>query len=209
MEFRPADLASRLTAMHRLLAAPLLTALVCLSPLPLLAQANGAYRDPVARELVARARASRNELGRSIASYTAVVRQRSAVRLRMPLRDRLLDREESAARVRWSRDGDEVVQVLGAREQSGVRGIEKGHLHDVVARLFDPAGDRVYFALSQFGMDDDDDEFWTAHPLAEGSEEFYSYASGDTMTVRLSGRTIRAVQLNVIPRIPSQGSVGA
>ena len=189
--------------MHRHFATPLLTALLCVAPLPLLAQASGAYRDAVARDLVTKARASRSELGRSISAYTAVVRQRSAVKLRMPLRDRLLDRDESAARVRWSRDGDEVVQVLGAREQSGVRGVQKGHFHQVADDLFDPAGDRVYFALASFGMDEGDDEFWTAHPLAEGSEEVYSYASGDTMTVRLSGRTIRAVQLNVIPRIPS------
>ena len=122
-------------------------------------------------------------LGRSIASYTAVVRQRGAAMLRMPLRDRLLDREESAARIRWSRDGDEVVQVLAARE-TGMNGAEKGHLHDMADDVFDPAGDRVYFAMQDFGVDADDDELWTAHPLAEGSEAHYSYASGDTMTVR-------------------------
>ena len=188
--------------MHRPFAAPLLTALLCLCPLPLLAQADGAYRDPVARELVARARASRSELGKSIVSYTALVRQRGAAMLRMPLRDRLIDREESAARIRWSRDGDEVVQVLALRE-TGMSGTESGHLHNMSDEIFDPAGDRIYFALNEFGMGGDDDEFWTQHPLADGSEEHYSYASGDTMTVRLSGRTIRAVQLNVIPRVPS------
>ncbi|MBW3628925.1 MAG: hypothetical protein KY464_06470 [Gemmatimonadetes bacterium] len=183
----------------------ILLLLLCLvlAPTALGSQSAPAYADPVARELVAQARTARRELGRSITSYTAIVRQRSAAMLRMPLRDRLIDREESAARVRWSRDGETVVQVLAARSGERRGKADEGNLHDLQQHIFDPAGDRVYFALEGIGFADGDDDMWAAHPLADDSETYYRYESGDTMTVRLSGRTIRAVQLNVIPRTSS------
>ena len=50
----------------------------------------------------------------------------------------------------------------------------------------------------------DEDGFWVAHPLAEGSERFYRYRSGDTLTLRLpTGRTVRMVELSAIPRAAS------
>lgn len=49
--------------------------------------------------------------------------------------------------------------------------------------------------------DAEDDNFWIAHPLADGSEAFYRYRGGDTLTLRLGeGRTVRAVELIAIPR---------
>ena len=54
------------------------------------------------------------------------------------LRDFAITDLESAARVRWSRDGDEVVQVLAARE-TGRNGAESGHLHGMADEIFDPA----------------------------------------------------------------------
>jgi len=164
---------------------------------PLLAQ--DAYRDPVARQLVERARETRERADRSISSYTGVVRQRSAVMLRLPLRDRLLEREEMAARVHWSRDGETVVRLLASREQ-GPDGVEAGGFD--TNTIFDPSGDRVYFVLA--GSIGDSEEMWIAHPLAANAEDHYRYASGDTMTVRLPDqRVIRAVELHVIPRRPS------
>lgn len=207
---------------------------------PLAAQQD-AYLDPTARELVARARGARGRQGAEIESYTAVVLQRQAVRLRLPLRDRMLYREESAMRVRWSRDGNTVIQRLGSRAEDMAEEPSVGDLpalHD----LFDPDADRISFGLN-LGMiggaedrraaqpadtsgtdtthvsvrigsggvqadvdagNDDLEDFWIAHPLADGSEQHYRYRSGDTLSLRLpGGRTVRSVELNAIPRVAS------
>src|SRR5687768_1969733 len=95
----------------------LLFACLLLLPAPLAAQGE-AYLDPTARELVARSREARGRLGSEIQSYEAVVLQRLAARLRVPLRDRLLARQESAMRVRWTRDGTTIVQMIAGRGEA-------------------------------------------------------------------------------------------
>jgi hypothetical protein len=160
------------------------------------AQSGGAdaYADPVARQLVERARAARAELGASVTSYTAVVRQRHAVLFRMPLKDRMLHRSETAARVRWSRDGETVALMLAGREQHP-GGVEPDRSPGTI---FDPTSDRLYFGTAGA------DQTWIAHPLAAGSEAHYRFHSGDTLQLTLAeGRRIRAIALMVVPREPS------
>lgn len=173
-----------------------------LMPAPLLAQAEDAYHDPVAAHLVARARAARTELGRSITSYSAIVRSRAAATLRMPLKDRTLGREESAAKVRWSRDGASVVQMIAGRSQE-LDQVESVHGTDV-DHLFDPSSDRIYFGFNAAGLSAGNREMWIAHPLGRGAEDEYRYRSGDTLTLRLpDGRAVLAIELQVTPRRPS------
>jgi hypothetical protein len=87
------------------------------------------------------------------------------------------------------------VEVLGARQRGidddeNTPGSIRGDARELV---FDPADDRIRTGL--FGAD------WIAHPLAPGSERDYRFASGDTMTVRLSGgETVRVYELRVEPR---------
>ena len=200
------------------------------------AQADDAYLDETARELVMRARAARTEQGAAIESYTAVVLRRMALRLRLPLRDRMLVREESADRVRWTRGGPLVVQRLASRQEDMGGGPEPAADIDLES-LFDPDAERITFGidLGLFDTDDEDagdegdaeaqaegdttrvtvspgsdaetegademENFWIAHPLAEGSESRYRYRSGDTLTLRLpDGRLVRSVELSAIPR---------
>lgn len=197
--------------------------------------ARDAYVDPTARELVARSREARSRVGSEIQSYEVVVLQRMAARLRVPLRDRLLGRQESAMRVRWSRDAGPIVQMLAGRSESmgdapAVPTPELDALFDPDADRFDfgidialglsrrdsadadsTSGDstRVSVSIGSGGIDaevegEDPDDFWVAHPLAEGSERFYRYRSGDTLTLRLpTGRTVRMVELSAIPRAAS------
>ncbi|HUH12450.1 MAG TPA: hypothetical protein VMK65_05050 [Longimicrobiales bacterium] len=180
----------------------LLLLTLTLLPAPLLAQAEDAYHDPVAEALVARARAARSELGRSITSYSAIVRSRAAARLRMPLKDRTLAREETAARVRWSRDGASVVQMIAGRSQE-LDQVESVHGTDL-GQLFDPASDRIYFGFNAAGMAAGNRDMWIAHPLGRGAEDEYRYRSGDTLSLRLpDGRSVLAIQLQVSPRRPS------
>lgn len=165
------------------------------------AMAAEPYADATARALVQRARGARDDVGRAITGYTALVRHRAAAMLRLPLKDRTLGRSESAARVHWRRDGATLVELLAGREQeaqsvSPMTDFDGGH-------LFDPTSDRVYFGLG-VGRDDVEEDLWIAHPLADESERHYRYASGDTLTLRLpGGGAVRAVELRVTPRQPS------
>lgn len=175
---------------------------------PTAADSAAAFADPGAAALFGRARAARLNTSNAIRSYTAVVRSRIAAGMRMPLKDRTLFRQEAAARVRWSRDAETVVQILAARTQDpggvsapdGISGIG-------IDELFDPNEDRMYFGMGDDDDDDNDhpddgdDEYWIEHPLGEAAERHYRFESGDTLTVHLQdGRTVRAIELRVTPR---------
>jgi hypothetical protein len=77
-----------------------------------------------------------------------VVRSRIAAAMRMPLKDRTMFRQETAARVRWSRDAQHVVQLMAARIQhpGGVE-VPTGLSGLGVDELFDPSEDRMYFGM--------------------------------------------------------------
>ena len=82
-----------------------IAACIAAAPVALNAQSTDSYADPGAAALLEHARSFRDAADSSILSYTATIRSRMGARLRMPLKDRTLYREESAVRVRWSRDG--------------------------------------------------------------------------------------------------------
>jgi hypothetical protein len=158
------------------------------------------FADATARALFDRARHARGVVDASISSYEAIVRQRAAFALRTPLRDRSLYREESATRVRWFRDGPDVVEVLAAREQhpGGVE-VPSGFSDLMGDDLFDPNGDRLYL-----GMVANRDSSWMLHPLGRDAGLSYRFRSGDTITIAFpDGRRLRVVELQVLPRVRS------
>jgi hypothetical protein len=186
-------------------AIPALLAAPAAAQAPAPADTAGAFLDPGAAALFNRARAARQASDQSLRSYTAIARSRMAAGLRMPLKDRTLVRTESATRIRWSRDGDNLVQVLAGRSQDpgGVDGDAGSG-----ARPFDPRDDRLYFDLmrdsarhGQRGNVTDDDDFYIEHPLGAYAERHYRYQSGDTIIIRLQdGRALRVAELLVLPR---------
>jgi hypothetical protein len=156
-----------------------------------------AYRDDATRELVRLARAHRGVIDASVFRYTATARQRVSLGVRALRRDRLLYRRETASLVDWRRDGPSRVEVVGAREavpvaMSGVRvpaGLE-GWARSFIPR---PGDDRLFVNPGGGGF------AW--HPLVEGGEALYRYATGDTTTIRLpDGGAVRLVELRVTPR---------
>lgn len=165
---------------------------------------TSAYLDPQARGLVARARAARDSLETTILAYTAVVKQRIGLALRTPLKDRMLFRSETAARVRWSRDEAAVVRMLGAREfHPGSDFSDFNPAQVSFDDLFDPTMDRLYFGLRPMPqlVGSGDNEMWIEHPLVEGAEAKYRYQTGDTITMGFpDGRQVRVVELRVLPR---------
>src|SRR5689334_24944786 len=83
---------------------------------PHVPQDSGAYLDPGARELVARARARRANAEQAIVAYHALVQERISLGLRALRRDRMFYRREMVGRVAWRRGGPDSVVMVGARE---------------------------------------------------------------------------------------------
>lgn len=159
------------------------------------------FADSAARDLFERARRRRGDLDESLLAYEAVVTERLAAGLRAFRRDRTLYRKESASRVRWSRDGTNVVQVLALREEHP-GGVEvPSHPGGFsVDDLWDPEADPLLFG-SLVGGEDDDEDIGFVHPLGPDAEEYYRYEVGDTLTLHLpDGRSIQTVELRFIPR---------
>ncbi|HEU4557706.1 MAG TPA: hypothetical protein VFS20_07645 [Longimicrobium sp.] len=183
-------------ALGLLLLAPAAAAQDTTVPAPSAQVVASAYRDPNARELVRRAREYRRFTDRSVRAYRALARQRIAAGLRTPLRERLLEGREMAARVDWRREGPVRVEVVGHRR----RGLDDGEdvAEDIRSEArqlaFDPGDERMRMGSLGRGT-------WIRHPLAEGSERDYRFRTGDTLTVRLSGgETVRVYELRVEPR---------
>ncbi|HET9949818.1 MAG TPA: hypothetical protein VFQ22_12920, partial [Longimicrobiales bacterium] len=225
------------TSAQPLAAAALLAALAAAllaAPAPAAARARQVapaapqYADAAAARLHRAAVSARERQERSVLAYRAVVRQRLAVAIRAPLKDRTLYRAETAQRVLWSQDGDVLIQVLGLREQTP-GGVSEEVEYGLADSWFDPMGDRLLFGLSDDEDGDDDrdadaadagdrdpgdrdsdgdatedsageDGFTFLHPLEREHAAGYRFESGDTLTLSLpDGRSIQAVELRVIP----------
>ena len=103
-----------------------------------------------------------------------------------------------------------VVQVLGTRSEYPGRDIairegDLDFLEDLpFDRPFEPGSDRLLFGIpdeANLPLEPQDDEYWLAHPLAEGADTLYRFRSGDTLTLSFAdGRRLRAIQLDVLAR---------
>ncbi len=195
------------------LAAVLCAAAATFTPSPTHAQSGYApdtFEDSVARHLYVAARANWKSLDESVLRYSALIRQRSATKIRALFRDRTLYHNETAVRAFWERDRQPVVQVLGTRSEYPGRdiAIREGDL-DFLEDLpfdepFEPGSDRLLFGIPDQGelsIEPEDDEYWLAHPLAEGADSLYRFRSGDTLTMSFhDGRRLTAIQLDVLAR---------
>lgn len=210
---RPGAPATTIRAVPRLGVRCLLCLVPALAP-PVRAQeapdpvpfAADAFADPAAQALTEAARANWASLEQSVLRYQAVIRQRVAAAIRAPLKDRVLYRDETAVRAFWDHEYDAVVQVLGAKSQYPGHATARSEgdvewLDDLAFdEPFDPGDDRLMLGWSDPDEQPDDD-FWIQHPLAEGADSLYRYASGDTLTLSLpDGRRLRTVRLDVLPR---------
>lgn len=159
-----------------------------------------AFADPVARELLGRARARQDSSDRSILAYRALARQRVSVGLSTLRRERLLYRRESAARIHWRRYGPLEVDLLGAREvvppAFAEARVPKGLKNTIPHFLFDPSDNRFLP-----GSDPESRNDGMRHPLAPGSEAHYQFARGDSTRITLpDGRVVRLLELRLTPR---------
>jgi hypothetical protein len=154
-----------------------------------------AYRDQAARSILLLAREARMRQDSALTAYDATTYQRVSAGLgfRRLGRDRLAFRSEGATRVRWRRGIGAYVDVTGSRTVVPIAG--KGAHVDIEGSLspvpYYPGSETLWIGASAARQAVDENE-GIVHPLAEGSEAYYVYESGDSATFRLpDGRSIR------------------
>ena len=165
-----------------------------------------AFRDSRARDLLERARAARLSQDSSLIAYDANAYERVSVGMGFTRfgRDHLLFRTERASRVLWSRAQGAMVEVKGQRtaapmlEGSGDGDVDFGGLEQVP---YFPGRETLWIGSGIAKSDVSDEDI--IHPLAKGSEAYYTYATGDSVTFQLpAGARIQLRELLVRPRTP-------
>jgi hypothetical protein len=165
-----------------------------------------AFRDPGARAILLVARAARERQDSALQAYDATTYQRVSAGVGFSRfgRDRLAFRSEGATRVRWRRGVGAYVDVTGSRAVVPIAG-KSAHV-DIEESLspipYYPGSETLWIGASAAHRAVDENE-GIVHPLAEGSEAYYTYESGDSATFRLpGGRSIRLRELKIRPRTP-------
>lgn len=173
-----------------------------------------AFRDGLSRELLTGARKARMAHDSTLRSYDATTYQRISAGLafRAIGRERLLFRHENATRVRWQQGAGAFVEVKGARTAAPMFKSEEleveiddelnGELGGTMSGIpYYPGHEALWVGSGLAEAQVDEREL--VHPLAEGSEAYYRYISGDSSSLRLpGGALIRLVELRVQPRVP-------
>ena len=165
-----------------------------------------AFRDPAARTLLLKAREARMRQDSALLAYDATAYQRMSAGLgfRAFGRNRLLFRTENASRVRWSRDGGTWVDLKGARTALPmVKGADADiDYHEMTPIPYYPGRDALWIGSGISKAEVEPDEL--IHPIAIGSEAYYRFSTGDSITFTLSdGKSIALRELRVEPRRPN------
>ncbi len=176
---------------------------------------ESAFLDETARRLVVGARHTRDTTRLAIGSLAAVIREQMGFDIPGHQRDRPWASAVRTVRVRWSRDGPKLAEMLGARFDNpgpGGRGFPGFFREPGVQRFAaDFSGDPFLFSLGPpFGEALGADAIGVRDPLGAGSEQYYQFRSGDTTRVQFgTGREITTVAVIVIPRYRSVRLVAA
>lgn len=175
------------------------------------AQIASAFADAGARTLLERARAARLGQDASIVSYDASTLQRFTIGIGLSKlgRDRVLFRNESAARVRWARSVGAQVDVKGRRSAAPAFGGQSDV--DIEGALspipYYPGRDALWLGFGGIARETEtvDD---VINPMSKYAEAYYTYRTGDSLTFRLpQGTTVQLRELEVRPRKPDWHAV--
>ncbi len=169
-----------------------------------------AFRDSAARALLLRARAARMRQDSGLVAYDAMSYQRISAGLGIGSlgRDRLMFRHEDAAHVRWQRGVGAWVEMKGARTAIPIAPQEAQDSADADMSTDDGAAIPYYPGYESLWIGGgvakaQVDEREIVHPLAEGAEAYYTYATGDSVRFRMPDGTVIALrELQVRPRRP-------
>ncbi len=165
-----------------------------------------AFKDSAARSLLFLARQARMRQDSALQGYDALTYQRISAGLGFTKfgRDRLAFRSEQSTRVRWRRGTGTYVEVTGSRAVVPIAG-NSGKVNldgDISPIPYYPGSETLWIGSSAARQAVDENE-GVIHPLADGAEAYYTYATGDSAVFRLpDGQTIRLRELQVRPRTP-------
>ena len=168
-----------------------------------------AFKTPLARTVLERARAARMSQDSSLMSYEATTYERVSAGMGFSRigGDRLLFRHEDASHVRWHRKYGAWINVTGSRTALPVAADDDDPDDDMNGDMpglpYFP-GKEPLITFNGSGMVKSTvDEHDIVHPLADGAEAYYTYAVGDSITFRLpDGRSVLLRELLVRPRAP-------
>src|SRR5687767_9475080 len=184
-----------------------------------------------AARLLAHARTARYQQDSTLASYQTIVRQRASAGIGLTRglvgqvgRPRLAARFESVARVGWHHEQGAWGEILAARSVAPIVGEnepEPGDDDQAIVVPYYPGRDRLWpvseirAGIPEIGKNGTigAGKFneWILHPLEPGAEREYSYAIGDSLSLRLpGGSVVQLRELRVRPKRPdSQLIVGS
>jgi hypothetical protein len=166
---------------------------------------RSAFDDGRARTLLQRARAARLAQDSALRAYDAKTYQRLTIGIgvRRIGRERLLLRTEQAARVRWARGSGIWVEPTG-RRTAFTMGDADLDLTAAAPIPYFPGRESLWIPSGDMGVAKAEvDENDMLHPLATGAEAYYRYATGDSLSIRLSdGRIVALRELRVRARRP-------
>jgi hypothetical protein len=163
-----------------------------------------AFKDGWARDLLLKAREARLKQDSTLTGYEAKAYERMSVGMGFKRigRDRLFMRAERAAEVKWQRGKPAMITVTGLRsvlpaiEGMGDTDVDLGSKSDIP---YVPGRESLWIGGGLAKADVNEHEM--IHPLAAGSEAFYTYASGDSVSFQLpGGGRVELRELRVRPR---------
>jgi hypothetical protein len=163
-----------------------------------------AFRDSAARAMLSRARSARLLQDAELRNYEARAYQRvsTGLSVRETGRNHLVRRAEEATRIRWQRGAGVVVDMTGKRTAPLSNEIDPASPSASTLPIpYYPGRETVWIGGSLARVEVDERQL--VHPLAEGSEAYYVYGTGDSISFALpDGARILLRELRVEAREP-------
>ena len=169
---------------------------------------RSAFLDDGSRELLQRARRAQNIQDDALRAYSARSDFQYSwwLRTRTTQPERLLARAQQVARVAWTRDSGLWVEPVGHRDLTDGGAVLTDFLS--VTPIPHWSGRASLWIPTSGDIDAEINARDVFHPLVEGAEADYHYASGDSVMIGLAdGRRIRLHELRVTPRRPTWHAV--
>ena len=165
-----------------------------------------AFSDPEARLILRRAREARVRQDSALQAYKATATQRISMGLgakRVGL-EKLAFRGDNVAEISWRRNVGVRVRPIGSRMLVPMATSTSGDFTDAIPIPYFPGRESLWYPSSSFGVVKADiDEREVIHPLANGAETFYRYATGDSVDITIDGgRVIKLRELRITARRP-------
>ena len=165
-----------------------------------------AFSDPEAKRILLRAREARTRQDSALRAYKATATQRISMGMgakRLGL-EKLLFRGDNVAEISWRRDVGVRVRAVGSRITVPMASSSSGDFSSAISIPYFPGRESLWFPSSNFGVVKSDiDERDVIHPLANGAETYYKYATGDSVDITIDGgRVIKLRELRITARRP-------